>query len=270
MTSITHDRCMMCGHTELSIIDNFDAFAQRAALAGDERKLIHDYFTKNAHATFSHFVRCDACGFVRIDPMPEEKTLTHFYQNYYANQNYARKKDKKIARTRKRLRGLKRYVSSGRFLDVGCNVGFAVEAARLEGLQATGIEIDADAVKYASEHFPENRYTATTIADYQPNAAYDLVHTSEVIEHVPDPVDFAKHLARLTKPGGYLFLTTPDAGHFRCPSRFVDWKEVKPLEHITWQTRASLSKVLQDHGFEKPHFFFNFKPGIRLLAKKRA
>jgi len=49
----------------------------------------------------------------------------------------------------------------------------------------------------------------------------------------------------------------------------VSWTEVKPVEHITWQTRKSLSKLLMAAGFEKPRISFNMKPNLRILARRR-
>jgi len=261
---------LQCGATETHTIASYEDFSAVASIADDERKPIHAYMGAHPGTEFEAFVACNACGFIRVDPLPTAATLMDFYQNYYASGSYAGKRDKKIRRTAKRLARLKRYVGTGRFLDVGCSVGFAVEAARMAGFAATGIEIDATAVAYAAEHFPQNRYVATTIEDFVPDAPFDLVHCTEVIEHVIDTNAFARHLARLTKPDGYLYLTTPDAGHWRRPARFIDWPEVKPLEHINWQTRKSLSALLDRHGFDMVHVAFNLKPGLRTVARRRS
>jgi 2-polyprenyl-3-methyl-5-hydroxy-6-metoxy-1,4-benzoquinol methylase len=261
--------CVQCGHHGLQQVARFEDYIALAKTAKDERARMFAYYAEaRDEVRFERFLACPNCTLTQLDPMPTEALLTEFYQFYYANQGYAQKQEKKIRRTRSRLKRLKSFISQGRFLDIGCNVGYAVEAARLEGFDATGIEIDADSVRYACEHFPHNRYHVSKIADFTPDKAFDLVHTTEVIEHVPDPQSFVRHLARLVTPGGYLYLTTPDAGHFRRPGHFVEWKEVKPPEHVIWQTKKSLRIALTQHGFTDLRFFLNMKPGIRLLAKK--
>ncbi|MDX2094513.1 MAG: class I SAM-dependent methyltransferase [Alphaproteobacteria bacterium] len=262
--------CRQCGSPDTAAIASYQAFAHVAAVATDERKPLYAYICAHPETAFTQFIGCRHCDFIRIDPLPTAATLMQFYQNYYASGAYAGKRDKKIRRTLKRLKKLTRYVATGRFLDVGCNVGFAVEAARMAGFEATGIEIDATAVRTATEHFPLNRYFATTIEDFTPEQPFDLVHCTEVIEHAIDTNAFAAHLARLTKPGGYLFLTTPDAGHWRRPKSLVAWPEIKPLEHITWQTRRSLTLLLESHGFAVVHTAFTVKPGLRLTARRLA
>ena len=262
--------CLICAHPTLTPVGSFADYAAAAKLAPDERAKLYAYIESHPEAAFERFDRCAACGFTQVVPLPSLNTLITFYQNYYASGAYAGKRDKKIARTLRRLNRLRPYVASGRFLDVGCNVGFAVEAARMAGFAATGIEIDAAAAAYASEHFSKNQYIATPIDSYTPDAPFDLVHCTEVIEHVVDPVGFMGHLARVTKAGGYLFLTTPDAGHWRRPARLVDWPETKPLEHITWQTKRSLTHLLNAQGFDVVRFAFNLKPGLRVIARRRS
>ncbi len=173
--------CLQCSANDLRAIATYRDFVEAASLATDERRSICAYMKPLTAAAFETFIACKKCGFIRIDPMPSPGMLLEFYQSYYASSAYSLKQDKKIRRTLKRLKKIRRFVSGGTFLDVGCNVGFAVEAARRAGFKASGIEIDAKAVTYAQEHFPENRFTATTIENYQPGTAYDLVHCTEVL-----------------------------------------------------------------------------------------
>jgi SAM-dependent methyltransferase len=50
----------------------------------------------------------------------------------------------------------------------------------------------------------------------RPDASFDAVMCTEVLEHVPDPVAAITELNRLLKPGGYLLITAPFASltHF--------------------------------------------------------
>jgi SAM-dependent methyltransferase len=42
-----------------------------------------------------------------------------------------------------------------------------------------------------------------------PDASYDVVLCTEVLEHVPEPVRVVKEIARILKPGGRLIMTAP-------------------------------------------------------------
>lgn len=43
----------------------------------------------------------------------------------------------------------------------------------------------------------------------EPDGAFDAVLRTEVIEHVPDPIDALRELSRLLRPGGRLILSAP-------------------------------------------------------------
>ncbi|MBI3418664.1 MAG: class I SAM-dependent methyltransferase [Proteobacteria bacterium] len=236
-------------------------------------------FCKACHAELDHgkslgqkngfeLLRCP-CGTVTVDPFPTLEELDRFYQSYKGSKVYRPKAKKKIRRALRRVRRLKTYTKGRRFLDVGCNCGFTVKAALDLGLDAYGIDLDRDAVQISREAYGEKNFEALSIQDYAARGKKaDILYTSEVIEHVPDPPSFVKAAADILEPGGILYLTTPDAGHWSLPRDFAAWRAVTPPSHIVYFTRQSLTRLLQKHGFRVKKVFFSFKPGLRLIAQK--
>jgi 2-polyprenyl-3-methyl-5-hydroxy-6-metoxy-1,4-benzoquinol methylase len=220
--------------------------------------------TKNNFALLG----CPACGTVTVDPFPTIEQLTAFYQGYKGTTDYKAKKDSKIKRARRRIQKLKKLVSGTRFLDVGCNYGFTVKAALDAGLDAFGIDMDATAVNGSKEMFGPH-FETISVQDYAKRGdKADIVYTSEVIEHVPDPDDFVQAIASILPKKGILYLTTPDSSHWRVPKDFPQWKEVMPPEHVTYFTRKGMTKLLEKHGLKVEKFFLALKPGMRLIARK--
>jgi len=216
-------------------------------------------------------VRCAACGFRYVEPTPSAEELSDYYQHYKASPNYAKKTARKTQRARRRL---KRYIGRApgrRFIDVGCNIGTAVKAAVDLGLDAYGIDIDEAAIATARTQVPEGHFHAGPIESL-PDAwgQFDFVYSSEVIEHLPDPHAYFNALTARMGPGGLLYLTTPDAGHWRVPADFISWEHVKPPEHISYFTKDNIRRFLTDHGLKVIKFEFNLKPGMKVLARKPA
>ena len=108
--------------------------------------------------------------------MPTTAELAEFYREYYKTRQYRGKLDSKVRRARRRIRRLKRGLTGSRFIDVGCNVGFAVEAARQSGFQAKGIDIDEVAIDQARTLFPGCRFEHTSVETLASSGQrYDVV-----------------------------------------------------------------------------------------------
>ncbi len=221
---------------------------------------------------------CAGCGLIYLDPMPDAATLASMYHNAYddASTGYFSKPESKLRRSSTRIRIIKRLggFSGGNFLDVGCNGGFMVEAARRGGFQAWGVEPDPVSVEYARTHYPANNYFNGLIADFDPkdsNGApvkFNAAYCCEVIEHVPQPQEFLRAIHRLLEPGAILYLTTPDISHWRRPRDLERWDGFCPPSHCLYFTPSSLTALAQRCGFELIQRRPAWKPGIKLVLRR--
>ena len=101
-------------------------------------------------------------------------------------------------------------------LDIGCGQGFYLPLYAALGLVATGVELDpiprAEALKKAAA-------LGFTVLDAPaenlpvPDAHFDAVVMSEVLEHLPDPALALAGVARVLKPGGLFLATVPNADY---------------------------------------------------------
>jgi SAM-dependent methyltransferase len=215
--------------------------------------------------------RCNTCKFVFLHPIPAADVQAGMYEAEGIGARYFPKAERKLARARGRVRRLQRFAPRGRFLDAGCNGGFMVEAARRAGFEAVGVEPDPASVAWAKEHFPANRFVVATLEQFADGAhgaeQFEAVYSSEVIEHAPDANRFAAALASVLRPGGALYLTTPDIAHWRRPA-LAQWDAYKPPEHCLYFTPHSLTQLLRKHGIEVIHRAWAWKPGIKVIARR--
>jgi SAM-dependent methyltransferase len=218
--------------------------------------------------------KCESCSTIYMFPFVDAEAAAAFYANSYedATTGYFAKIDKKLRRSRSRIRRLKRHVAAGRFLDVGCNGGFVVEAAREAGFSAHGLDIDPVSIAYARKHYPENSYFLGIVERYADSmpGRFDLIYSSEVIEHVSDVRSFVRSIVELLAPGGLAYLTTPDISHWRTPRDLTKWDGLGPPSHCTYFTPQSLTGLLEEVGLSIVYRYFAFKPGIKIIAKKPA
>ncbi|MDD9900979.1 MAG: class I SAM-dependent methyltransferase [Alphaproteobacteria bacterium] len=216
-------------------------------------------------------LRCADCKTVIAGPLPSEEELARYYYSHGKTSDYLRKRDAKIRRGLHRVKKILRARPPGRkFLDIGCNIGFTVEAAHQLGLEAYGIDIDTDAIEQARLHYPAaGRFEAVPVEDYATRGdTFDMIYMSEVVEHVRDPDTFIAAVAKLLRPGGVLYITAPDGAHFAVPRDFASWGMVCPPQHLTFFSRTGMKKLLARHGLDIRSFSIAFKPGIKALARK--
>lgn len=218
------------------------------------------------------FWRCGACKTVITDPLPTQEDLAKIYTGYSQTPDYLRKKDKKMRRSRRRVRRLLRARPPGkRFLDIGCSVGYMVAAAHEAGLEAYGVDIDKDTVEFAKQHFSgQGTFEAVPHDELvRRGAQFDIVYTADVVEHIPDPDAFVATAAKLVAPDGLLYIAVPDGDHFATPRNFAQWGMVVPPDHLTYFSRKGMRSLLARHGFDVEFFQFTFKPDIRVLGRKK-
>ena len=144
------------------------------------------------------------------------------------------------------LRRLARYRASGRYLDVGCGGGFLVEAARDAGWKAEGLEVSAAAVEFGRGRGLDLHLGTLEEADLEPGA-YDVITMMEVVEHVPDPVGLLRGVHDLLRPGGAVYLTTPNWSSLSRRLIGKHWFPISP-DHVVYFTPRLMRSGLRKAG----------------------
>jgi 2-polyprenyl-3-methyl-5-hydroxy-6-metoxy-1,4-benzoquinol methylase len=98
--------------------------------------------------------------------------------------------------------------AGGTLVDVGCGTGDLWRATRERFARCIGV----DAVRYADLPSEVAFEQADLDRDRLPigDGTADVAAAVEVIEHLENPRAFVRELARVTKPGGWIVVTTPN------------------------------------------------------------
>jgi 2-polyprenyl-3-methyl-5-hydroxy-6-metoxy-1,4-benzoquinol methylase len=105
-----------------------------------------------------------------------------------------------------------RLASGGTVLDFGCGEGAL--SARLKDLGYRVLSVDMDRESFRAETDFEqldfnDREAVESFIDSNRDT-FDLVLGIEVIEHVENPWQYIRDLASLTRPGGFIVVSTPN------------------------------------------------------------
>lgn len=218
-----------------------------------------------------NFVRCHGCTLMMINPPPHLSTSAATYDETYS-QGYITKADKKLKRCRRWVAQMRRrYVSTGRWLDVGCSAGFVVKAASAAGFDAHGVEVEPAAVAYGRDTLDLKNLRCGYLEDQAyDTGSFDVISLYDVIEHVPDLNRIIAELHRILALNGVVEIRTPNVAHWKTPRDLSTWKEVKPSEHLYYFSARTLTELFKNHGFRVRHKRFMLKPALDMFFCKSA
>ncbi|HEX9797347.1 MAG TPA: class I SAM-dependent methyltransferase [Anaerolineales bacterium] len=102
--------------------------------------------------------------------------------------------------------------AGGRVLDNGCGVGAYLVRLAHGAAAAHGLEFDGERAQRAGEAHANVAQAAGEALPY-PHAAFDLVLSHEVLEHVADDRRSVEEIVRVLTPGGRLVLFVPNRNY---------------------------------------------------------
>jgi len=97
-----------------------------------------------------------------------------------------------------------------RVLDIGCSTGHFLYAIKKYVHECVGVELNSKNAEFARKKAGIKVYTEPVEKINFPKNYFDLICNFDTIEHVEDPVGFLKVINGLLKPGGHLFIETPN------------------------------------------------------------
>lgn len=195
-----------------------------------------------------NLLRCDSCGLVFHSDFSSEAELHEYYGHYYYEENLAFSPITE-KRFRELLESFESYRETGRILDVGCGSGHFLKVAIEGGWNAHGTEIAQGAFEQLSKLGIKSFCGTLESANYE-TGFFDVVYCSEVIEHLLEPMRLLRESARIIRPGGVLYLTTPNFNSLSRKLLGSRWRAISK-EHICYFTPASLSRAIRQSGFGK-------------------
>lgn len=140
------------------------------------------------------------------------------------------------------LRGFEHYRRSGTIVDLGCGSGGFLVAAVRAGWTAIGTESARSAqeirLPQGASIVPAEE-SGRLLAD----SSADVVTLWEVIEHAEDPVSLLSEARRVARPGGLVYVTTPNHGALSRRLLGRRWPRYH-IEHTAYFDRKTIHRAL--------------------------
>ena len=229
--------------------------------------------------------RCTGCGAVFQVPMPDTEQIAAFYPDDY--EQYQAESPKRLKNIEKgalravhgyrhlnvhgkyilagKLLGRMKYRNTPPFrngrqaLDIGCGNGKFLLKLRALGWEAQGVEFNAGAVAVCHDSGLKVFHGDLESADFA-DGSFDMVSARHLIEHLPDPNSFMAEVARILKPGGYLYIRTPSSSALGRKLFGKYWFPNEVPRHLVLYSPENLALLARMHGLTKARIITQTSP----------
>lgn len=193
----------------------------------------------------SRFAECPACGLGRVLGYDGG---ADYWENKHTSDPYW------VEAKRRYFLSALDMLPQGKLLDLGGGIGEFAGIALEAGWDAYSFDTSPDATKAAQERLGDRALTA-------PKTGFDVVTLWCVIAHLPEPRQILEAARTALRPGGTLWLTTPNFAFQRRYARVLA-RVGRPLlfgtgdDHLWHFTADSLQRLLEAGGFEDVRFHY--------------
>ena len=216
-------------------------------------------------------LRCERCALMYMDPWPsEEETRAIYGEAYFHNPYFSQGEsdhlfgytDYAAERFNKQPQyaGIARDIRAAldaragqrpRLLEVGCGFGYFLDVAFEDDFDVVGLEFNQHAVERLRRKYAFPILSGSLEETLLEPGSLDAAVLFDVIEHLRDPFTALDRLREAVVDRGLLVLSTMDSDSVvsrLIGKRLEDFRRTR--EHLFFFTRATLTRVLREHGFE--------------------
>lgn len=145
--------------------------------------------------------------------------------------------------------------------DLGCGNGHISGRLSKLGYDVTGVDASASGIRIARNAYPEAKFVHARI-DGELTGKFDLVISSDVIEHLYRPSDLLEAARSLLGPNGHVLIGTPYHGYLKnlvlaaTGKMEAHFSALHDGGHVKFFSVNTLSKLILSHSFADLKFTF--------------
>lgn len=216
--------------------------------------------TTLADAENTSVIRCDACGYAHLWPLPATGRTVEFHEAEFYDELKPTYRDSH-QRDRewwdfvhdRRLQRIEQHRGQvGRLLDIGSGYGDLIARAQLLGWEAIGVEPSVSAAKWANDHGRPTACMPFSENSLIHQEQFDAIIFDQSIEHISDPVAAITRAVGALSDGGLICIVfANDFSPTQAAASEVvganHWW-VAPNEHLNYFSLDSMKEILSSAG----------------------
>jgi 2-polyprenyl-3-methyl-5-hydroxy-6-metoxy-1,4-benzoquinol methylase len=196
--------------------------------------------------------QCGDCNHAFMNPQPDWSDLEPYYSESYepydANHGSTLNGDQETISEAERQgewRHIQLPIAGKRVLDVGCGGGYFLRIARELGAVTQGVEpSDAGSTQTRQQGLAVFKGMLTDyIASDTCTQNFDIITSSHVVEHVPNPVETLREMKSILATSGYIWIAVPNAQCYFSRELGRNWHSHDLPYHLQQFSLQSLAKA---------------------------
>lgn len=116
-------------------------------------------------------------------------------------------------------------------LDAGCGAGHGTKRLVERGAKVIACDLGLNMVTVTRQKYPCQPTVGSVMTLPFADSMFDVVFSTEVIEHTPNPLESVREMLRVLKPEGYLVLSTPN-WLWQIPVRVASALKIRPFHGL--------------------------------------
>lgn len=146
-------------------------------------------------------------------------------------------------------------------LEVGSGLGYSVECIRKSlKLDVIGTDISKIALAQSNKNFGPYFLHPSELV----KGSFDVVYSTEVIEHLENPLEFLLQLKEYVGDKGVILISTPNRDH----NKDCRWLTTEPPVHRWWFSKLGLIEMAKQAGLSVEFTIFSEFNALRQVGKK--
>lgn len=197
---------------------------------------------------------CKDCDLLVTEAKHEESALEEVNKQFYRLEDRVLTYYPREMELTKRHQKILRYICSFHsgsiedVLEIGSNIGFFASFVKQNGINIETVEINNELREF--QRLVYGIKSVSNINEISSDKKFDVIILLDVLEHVPNPINFLSTIKKHLKKNGIIFLQFPNKNSLSARLSGSKWPWWLAPDHLYHFSQKSISLIAEKAGLE--------------------
>ncbi len=203
-------------------------------------------------------VQCNNCGFKFTQGVPDADKIGPYYhsEEYISHSDTQKGIVNRLYHTvrnimlKRKAKLIGKLTEGKKLLDIGCGTGYFPYFMSQNGYEASGMELDEEARKFAKNNFNISVHDPNQLLNMDKKEEFDVITLWHVLEHLHDPLRYLNWINKALKENGVLLIALPNCNSHDAKKFKQYWAAYDVPRHLWHFEPETFQKYIEKFGFQ--------------------